>query len=211
LSEFIWLFFERIGIFDLPMKRSWVIPACVGALIFAACGETPNTSRSLSARMALTNPPELLSTESRDTLKKMYDELLLSAQAEASARMVPEKFVLLQGDSLSAAVPDSNADLFLASDSCQSLQLTFSGEAEIAEARHRGLGNRTEEEAARQVLCSYLSHLGINANGKIDVGLVSGVSSALVYVEPTQDSSEPAVARINRALLYLAYAASASR
>jgi len=194
------------------MKRSWVIPACVGALIFAACGETPNISRSISSRMALTSPPELLATESRDTLKKMYDELLLSAQAEASARMVPEKFVLLQGDSLSAGVPDSNADLFSPSDSCESLQLTFSGQAgETDEVKHRGLGNRTEEEAARQVLCSYLSHLGIDANAMIDVGLVSGVSSAIVYVEPTHDSSEPAVARINRALLYLAYAASASR
>jgi hypothetical protein len=43
------------------------------------------------------------------------------------------------------------------------------------------------------------------------VGLVTGVSSAIIYVEPTNESSEPAVARVNRALLYLAFAASASR
>ena len=126
--------------------------------------------------------------------------------------MVPEKFVLIQGDSLSAGVPEPTVDLFAPSDSCQNLQLSFSGtRAETSEIPQRSLGNRTEEEAARQVLCSYLTHLGINANGKIEVGLVTGVSSAIIYVEPTNESSEPAVARVNRALLYLAFAASASR
>jgi hypothetical protein len=194
------------------MKGFRAIPAFVGAVLLAACGETPNAARLASSRTALTSPPELLANEPRETLKKMYDELLLSAQAEASARVVPEKFVLIQGNSLSAAVPESSVDLFAPSDACQNLQLSFNGaRAETSEVRQRSLGNRTEEEAARQVLCSYLTHLGMNANGKIDVGLVTGISSAIIYVEPTAESSELAVARVNRALLYLAFAASASR
>ena len=194
------------------MKGCWAIPAFVGAVLLAACGETPSAARSASSRSALTSPPELLANEPRETLKKMYDELLLSAQAEASARVVPEKFVLIQGNSFSAGVPEPSVDLFAPLDTCQNLQLSFSGaRAETSEVRQRSLGNRTEEEAARQVLCSYLTHLGMNANGKIDVGLVTGISSAIIFVEPTEESSEAAVARVNRALLYLAFAASASR
>src|SRR6266852_3350072 len=79
------------------MKGCWAIPAFVGAVLLAACGETPSAARSASSRSALTSPPELLANEPREILKKMYDELLLSAQADASARVVPEKFVLIQG------------------------------------------------------------------------------------------------------------------
>ncbi|MFP2910344.1 hypothetical protein ACLESD_35960 [Pyxidicoccus sp. 3LFB2] len=171
--------------------------------VLTACGEAGKpVLATMSARQALTNPPEFLEFESSATRLELFREV--ARQSVVEAGQAAQALVLFpisqQGELLAAPGFDAKMDLFQSWDAGGSLQLVF--DARVGERwpedRREGLQGLSEREAAELVARTLLAHWGIRPEGTVQVDRASGAPYAVAYVD--------GILRINPAFLYLAAA-----
>nr|WP_238540065.1 hypothetical protein [Corallococcus macrosporus] len=171
-------------------------------MVLTACGEAGAPARAtMSARQALTNPPEFLEFESPATRLELFREVarqsvIESGQAAQALVLFP---VSRQGELLAAPGFDAKMDLFQAPDAGAPLELVFeSGGERWPEDRREGLQGLSEREAAELVARTLLAHWDIEPDSAVQVDRASGAPYAVAYVD--------GILRINPAFLYLAAA-----
>jgi hypothetical protein len=156
----------------------------------------------LSARQALTSPPELLEFETSTTRLELYREVARISEVEAGqTAQAPVLFPISQrGELVAAPGFESRTDLLLAPDAGAPLQLSFDGRAgeRWPEDRREGLQGLSEREAAELVARTLLAHWRVNPSGGVQVDRASGAPYAAAYVD--------GILRINPAFLYMAAA-----
>lgn len=156
----------------------------------------------MSARQALTNPPEFLEFESPSTRLELYREV--ARQSVVEAGQAAQALVLFpvsrQGELLAARGFDPRMDLFQAPDAGAPLELVFEsgGGERWPDDRREGLQGLSEREAAELVARTLLAHWGIEPDSAVQVDRASGAPYAVAYVD--------GILRINPAFLYLAAA-----
>ncbi|WP_426750150.1 hypothetical protein [Myxococcus sp. Y35] len=183
--------------------RRW-LPGLLLSLVtvLTACGEAGAPVRAtMSARQALTNPPEFLEFESPSTRLELFREV--ARQSVIEAGQAAQALVLFpvshQGELLAAPGFDAKMDLFQAPDAGGNLELVFeSGGERWPEDRREGLQGLSEREAAELVARTLLAHWDIEPDGAVQVDRASGAPYAVAYVD--------GILRINPAFLYLAAA-----
>lgn len=157
---------------------------------------------TMSARQALTNPPEFLEFESPATRLELFREV--ARQSVVEAGQAAQALVLFpisqQGELLAARGFDTKMDLFQSPDAGGGIQLVFDARAgeRWPEDRREGLQGLSEREAAELVARTLLAHWGIHPEGAVQVDRASGAPYAVAYVD--------GILRVNPAFLYLAAA-----
>lgn len=184
--------------------RRW-LPGLLLSLVtvLTACGEAglPVGPR-VSARQALTNPPEYLEFESPSARMELFREVARMSSLEAG--QAAQALVLFpishDGELLAAPGFDARMDLFQAPDAGAGVQLVFDARAggRWPEDRRESLQGLSEREAAELVARTLLAHWGIRPEGAVQVDRASGAPYAVAYVD--------GILRINPAFLYLAAA-----
>jgi hypothetical protein len=184
--------------------RRW-LPGLLLSLVtvLTACGEAGKpVLATMSARQALTNPPEFLEFESQATRLELYREV--AKQSVVEAGQAAQALVLFpitrSGELLAAPGFDARMDLFQSPDAGGGLQLVFDARygERWPEDRREGLQGLSEREAAELVARTLLTHWGIRPEGSVQVDRASGAPYAVAYVD--------GILRINPAFLYLAAA-----
>ncbi|MCP3138379.1 hypothetical protein [Pyxidicoccus xibeiensis] len=186
--------------------RRW-LPGLLLCLVtvLTACGEAGAPVRAtMSARQALTNPPEFLEFESQATRLELFREVARQSAIEAGQAAQAQALVLFpisqEGELLAAPGFDAKMDLFQFPDAGGGLQLVFDARAgeRWPEDRRDGLQGLSEREAAELLARTLLSHWGIRPVVAVQVDRASGAPYAVAYVD--------GILRINPAFLYLAAA-----
>jgi hypothetical protein len=183
--------------------RRW-LPGLLLSLVtvLTACGEAGKpVLATMSARQALTNPPEFLEFESQATRLELFREV--ARQSVVEAGQAAQALVLFpisqEGELLAAPGFEAKMDLFQSWDAGNGIQLVFDARGERwPEDRRDGLQGLSEREAAELVARTLLSHWGIRPEGAVQVDRASGAPYAVAYVD--------GILRINPAFLYLAAA-----
>ncbi len=183
--------------------RRWVASLLLSLVTLTGCGVGGAPVRaSLSARQALTSPPELLEFETSTTRLELYREVARISEVEAGqTAQAPVLFPISQrGELVAAPGFESRTDLLLAPDAGAPLQLSFDGRAgeRWPEDRREGLQGLSEREAAELVARTLLAHWRVNPSGGVEVDRASGAPYAAAYVD--------GILRINPAFLYMAAA-----
>ena len=183
--------------------RRWVASLLLSLVTLTGCGVGGAPVRaSLSARQALTSPPELLEFETSTTRLELYREVARISEVEAGqTAQAPVLFPISQrGELVAAPGFESRTDLLLAPDAGAPLQLSFDGRAgeRWPEDRREGLQGLSEREAAELVARTLLAHWRVNPSGGVQVDRASGAPYAAAYVD--------GILRINPAFLYMAAA-----
>ncbi|MBZ4418291.1 hypothetical protein [Myxococcus sp. RHSTA-1-4] len=184
--------------------RRWLPGLLLSVLtVLTACGEAGKpVLATMSARQALTNPPEFLEFEPPATRLELYREV--ARQSVVEAGQAAQALVLFpitrQGELLAAPGFDAKMDLFQSPDAGGGLQLVFDARygERWPEDRREGLQGLSEREAAELVARTLLAHWGIHPEGTVQVDRASGAPYAVAYVD--------GILRINPAFLYLAAA-----
>lgn len=184
--------------------RRW-LPGLLLSLVtvLTACGEAGKpVLATLSARQALTNPPEFVESESQATRLELYREVAKQSVVEAGqAAQALVLFPITRNSELLAAPGfDARMDLFQSPDAGGGLQLVFDARygERWPEDRREGLQGLSEREAAELVARTLLTHWGIQPESSVQVDRASGAPYAVAYVD--------GILRINPAFLYLAAA-----
>lgn len=184
--------------------RRW-LPGLLLSLVtvLTACGEAGKPAlATMSARQALTNPPEFLEFESPSTRLELFREV--AKQSGVEAGQAAQALVLFpitqEGELLAAPGFDAKMDLFQSPDAGGGIQLVFDarGGERWPEDRRDGLQGLSEREAAELVARTLIAHWGIQPEGVVQVDRASGAPYAVAYVD--------GILRINPAFLYLAAA-----
>jgi hypothetical protein len=156
----------------------------------------------MSARQALTNPPEFLEFESPAARLELFREVArLSGTEAGQAAQALVLFPISQhGELLAAPGFDVRMDLLQAPDAGGGFQLVFDARAgeRWPEDRRESLQGLSEREAAELVARTLLAHWGIQPEVAVQVDRASGAPYAVAYVD--------GILRINPAFLYLAAA-----
>ncbi|MCP3097260.1 hypothetical protein LZ198_00070 [Myxococcus sp. K15C18031901] len=184
--------------------RRW-LPGLLLSLVtvLTACGGAGTPTRAtMSARQALSHPPEFLEFESPATRLELFREV--ARQSDQEAGQGAQALVLFpvsqNGELLAAPGFESRMDLFQAPDAGKGLELVLDARAgeRWPEDRRESLQGLSEREAAELVARTLLVHWGIQPDGAIQVDRATGAPYAVAYVD--------GVLRVNPAFLYLAAA-----
>lgn len=184
--------------------RRW-LPGLLLSLVtvLTACGEAGKpVLATMSARQALTNPPEFLEFESPAMRLELFREV--ARQSVFEAGRAAQALVLFpisqQGELLAAPGFEARMDLFQSWDAGGGIQLEFDARAgeRWPEDRREGLQGLSEREAAELVARTLMAHWGIRPESTVQVDRASGAPYAVAYVD--------GILRINPAFLYLAAA-----
>ncbi|WP_343073587.1 hypothetical protein [Pyxidicoccus fallax] len=171
--------------------------------VLTACGEAGRPAlATLSARQALTNPPEFVEFESPTMRLELYREVarqsvVESGQAAQALVLFP---ITREGELLAAPGFDAKTDLFQSPDAGGGIQLVLDARygERWPEDRRESLQGLSEREAAELVARTLLVHWGIQPEAAVQVDRASGAPYAVAYVD--------GILRINPAFLYLAAA-----
>jgi hypothetical protein len=170
-------------------------------LMLSACGGAPSARGPVSARQALTQPPELLEEAPAALRATWRQELLRASQAEAGHPASSQSlFPLFLGESaLAAPALDARVDL-LAAESAPALRLSLDGRPGLGwnDDRRDALQGLSEREAAELVARALLSRWGIPASVPVQVERAPFAPYAAAYMD--------GVLRLNPAFVLLAAA-----
>ena len=187
--------------------RRWSPCLLILILAAAACGDAPVPSRALlTARQALTSPPELLDFETPLARQELFRDI--ARQSDLEAGQAAKALVLFpirqEGQLVAARGLEGRGDLFESADGGAPLQLTFeSGAAEVwPEGRRESLQGLSERESAELVARALLNHWNIRPQGPVLVERAEGAPYAVAYVD--------GILRVNPSFLYLAAAPGSS-